>query len=113
MDGSAMILESLEIAGKVLEALRMSPGLNGAPAMEELAGALESLEAVKKKAVLRTKKGATMAFPLKDAAEQLEEAWQEAVDGGNPHDLSVMVAQFVNNADALVESLKKKTVTLT
>lgn len=113
MDGSVLIQQSLEIAGKVLEAVRHSPGLSGDSISAELAGALESLEAVKKKAVLRTRKGVDMAYPVKEAAEQLEEAWQEASGGENTPGLEVMVAQFVNSADALVEILRKKTVILT
>ncbi len=113
MDGGVLVAESLQISGKVLEAVRHTPRLNGKPTADELAGALERLEAVKKKAVLRTKKGETMAYPVKEAAQRLEEAWQEASNGDNLPGLEVMVAQFVNSADALVEALKKKTVIFT
>lgn len=113
MNGKDLVAGALEIADKILSEAKDSDVLDDDRLIEELAKACQGLENIKNRATLRTKNGTNQAFPIKEAAENLEEAWEDARNGNGTRELAAMAAQFSDTADALAMGLRNRTVIMT
>ena len=112
MSGKEYLDSAIEIAQKILSEVKASDAFSGEPLLEEISKACETVENLKKKPTLRTKDGAHLAFPVKDAAENMEEAWEDA-EGENSSDLKWRMEEFVGAVSALNSALKERTVIMT
>ena len=112
MAGTDYVVDSIIIAQKVLSEAKASNTLSGDPLLEEISKACEVLENLKKKPTLRTKDGTNLAFPVMEAAGNLEEAWEDA-QGGNSSDLKWRMEEFAGAVIALNGALKERTVIMT
>lgn len=113
MNGKELIQEALDLSEKVLSEIKDSGALDGDSLMDELIKACESLENVKNRPTLRTRNGTNMAFPVKEAAQNLTEAWEDFGDGEGLNELTAMMAEFVDSAGVLVGSMRGRTVIMT
>ena len=113
MNGKDMVFEALETAARLLSEIRDSGLKERDQLARELAKACEGLENIKTKASLRTKNGTNLAFPIKEAAENLDEAWEDAQNGDGVNELVAMVELFADSSEALVLSLRNRTVIMT
>ncbi len=112
MNGKDFVITAIEIAEKVISANNDSETLSDGSLLDEMSKALEMLKNLKKKPTLRTKDGTNVAFPVMEAAENLEEAWEDA-RGGNVPDLRWRMEEFVGAVSVLDGALKERTVIMT
>ena len=113
MNGTEIVAEVLATATKILAEVKDSNLAEKDRLAQELTKAVEGLENIKGKATLRTKNGTSQAFPLKESAENLEEAWEDAPDADNLNELTSMVELFTDASEALVMALRNRTVIMT
>ena len=113
MNGKDIVAEALATAERILNEVKESNLDDKDRFAQELAKACEGLENIKNKATLRTKNGTNLAFPIKDAAENLDEAWEDGQDGSGLNELSSMIELFADAAEALVMGLRNRTVIMT
>jgi hypothetical protein len=112
MNGKDYVTNAKEIAEKVISEGRALDSISGDPLLEEISKACEMLENLKKKPTLRTKNGTNLAFPVMEAAENLDEAWEDAA-GENSSDLQWRLEEFAGAVNALNAALKERTVIMT
>lgn len=113
MNGKEYIIGAIELTEKLVSEIKNSGLLNGDPLLEETTNACGILGNVKKKATLRTKAGTNMAFPVYDAAQKLEEAWEEAQESEDTDELKEQMEEFVSCVQTLGATLKERTVIMT
>ena len=113
MNGKEYVAESIEMVGTAVAAIKQASILDGDGALTEIEKACEELGSVKNKPTLRTKEGTKLAFPIYEAAQNLEEAWEDAQDTDDTDDLKWRMEGFVDATLALVTGLKGKTVIMT
>ncbi len=111
VNGQELVNEAVNMCKEVLTALRNEGVPQGDHLVEDLEKSFKELEALKKRPTLRTKNGTNQAFPVKEAAENLREAWEDAPD--DPEEFKAMAAEFVDAVGTLKESLKGRTVVMT
>lgn len=112
MNGKDYVTNAKKIAEKMILEGRASDSISGDPLLDEMSKACETLENLKKKPTLRTKDGTNLAFPVVEASENLEEAWEDA-EGENSSDLQWRMEEFVGAVNALNAALKERTVIMT
>jgi predicted metal-dependent hydrolase len=113
VNGTEIVAEVLATATRILAEVKESQLKEKEHLAQELAKAVEGLENIKGKATLRTKNGTSQAFPLKESAENLAEAWEDAAEADNLNELTSMVELFTDAAEALVMALRNRTVIMT
>ena len=113
MNGKDYVVGAIELTQRLLSEMKNSELLDGNPLLEEATSACGILENVKKKATLRTKAGTNIAFPVYDAAQKLEEAWEEAQEREDTDELKAQMEEFVNSVQTLGATLKERTVIMT
>ena len=113
MNGKEYVTESIELVGTALSAIKDANVLTGDPVLADVEKACEELGGVKNKPTLRTKDGTKLAFPIYEAAQNLEEAWEDAQDTDDTEDLKWRIEGFVDATLALITGLKGKTVIMT
>ncbi len=109
MNGKEYLLNAVEKAEKVASDLKSSNKLDGDPLVEGLTKACESLGSFKNKATLRTKAGASITIPVFEAAEHLEEAWED----DDLEDVKDRIEGFIEAVEVLGGALKERTVIMT
>ncbi|MBN1614081.1 MAG: hypothetical protein JW950_06405 [Deltaproteobacteria bacterium] len=113
MSGKEYVSEAFDNAERVMTEIGSSDRLAGDPLVAGAAKACQDLGELRSKASLRTKRGTSMAFPVLDAARNLEEAWEDARGGGDGEDLRTRMDEFISAVDALEGALKDRTVIMT
>jgi Zn-dependent M32 family carboxypeptidase len=113
MNGKEYLLEAIELMERLVSEIEESKLLDGDPLLEGTGKACEILGRVKNKATLRTKAGANLAFPVNDAAQKLDEAWEEAKESDDLDELKERMEEFVGVVEALGAALKERTVIMT
>jgi hypothetical protein len=113
VNGQELVSAALDIATNVLKGIQTSGALDGDSLTTELDQACKDLDGIKGRPTLRTKNGTNQAFPVREAADHLEEAWDDAEGGGDTNELRAMLTEFVDAATTLKESLKGRTVIMT
>ena len=113
MNGKEYVLRAVELVERVVSEIKASGILNGDPLLETTAQANGNLANLKNKATLRTRDGANIAYPVMDAAQNLEEAWEDARSGEDLDDLTWRMEEFINSTEALTAFLEDRTVILT
>jgi hypothetical protein len=113
MNGKEYIMGAIELAQRLVTEIKKSGVLDGDPLLEGTSKACGVLENVKKKPTLRTKAGTNMAFPVYDAAQKLEEAWEETREREDTDELKEQMEAFVSSVQTLGVTLKERTVIMT
>ncbi len=113
MNGKDYVTGAIELVERLVPDIKSSGMLDGDPLVGGTLKACADLAQVKNKATLRTKNGTNMAFPVYDAAQNLDEAWEEAREENDPDELKEQMEEFVRSAEALGASLKERTVIMT
>ena len=113
MNGKEYIASSLEMSENLLAAMKESNLLNGDSLMDDAEEACQSLNEIKNKATLRTKDGTALAFPVYEACQNLEEAWEDAQINEDVDDLKWRMESFIDATVALTSALKDRNVILT
>ena len=113
MNGKEYIEGAIELTEKLISEIEKSGLLDGDSLLEEITNACRVLGNIKKKATLRTKAGTNIAFPVYDAAQKMEEAWQETVESEDTDELKEQMEDFVDSVQTLGTTLKERTVIMT
>ena len=113
MNGKDYVIEAIKMAERLVSEIKKSKLLDGDPLLGETTNACGVLGNVKKKVTLRTKAGTNMAFPVYDAAQKLEEAWEEAQESEDTDELKEQMEEFVSCVHTLGATLKERTVIMT
>ncbi len=113
MNGKDYVIKAIKMAERLVSEIKKSKVLDGDPLLDETNNACGVLGNVKKKATLRTKAGTNMAFPVYDAAQKLEEAWEEAQESEDTDELKEQLDEFVSSVQTLGATLKERTVIMT
>lgn len=113
MNGKDYVVEAVNITQEVLTAIKKAGLLDDDALLDGAVKSCDGLGQVKNKATLRTKPGANLAFPVYDAAQKLEEAWEENGKGEETGELRERMEEFVGCVDALTAALKERTVIMT
>jgi hypothetical protein len=113
MNGKEYIVRAIELMEKLVSEMKKSGLMNGDPLLEQTIRACDVLGNVKKKATLRTKAGTNMAFPVYDAAQKMEEVWEEVQESEDTDELKEQMEEFVNSVQTLGATLKERTVIMT
>ena len=113
MNGKNYVNGAIEKTEKLVAEIRNNGLLEGDPMLDNVAEACKNLGAVKNKATLRTRTGTNLAFPVHDAAQGLEEAWEETQESNDPDELKESMEDFINRVGELIAALKDRTVIMT
>jgi len=114
MTGKEYVQDALDKAERALSGIRSSGKMDGEPVLEELAKACADLGQIKTRATLKTRTGVSLALPVFEAAQNLDEAWEEVQAGGEDlDDLKVSMDEFALAAEVLAGALKERTVVMT
>ena len=113
MNGKEYLESVIEKAQGVLSGIKASEKLDGDPLLEGLAKSCETLGQLKNKATLRTRSGATLAIPVFESVERLEEEWENAGGGDDLGDVKERIEEFLTSVDVLGGALKERTVIMT
>lgn len=113
MNGKDYVNQAIDLAQKVLAGIIEANMLDGSPLTENAQKAIEDLNQLKNKATLRTKDGTNFAFPVYEAAQNLDEAWEDEKINNNIDDLKWRLEGFIDSAVALGGILKERTVIMT
>jgi hypothetical protein len=113
VNGKDYVIGAMELVERLVSEIGSSGLLDGDLLLDETAKAGSDLGNLKNKATLRTRNGANIAFPVYDAAQQLEEAWEEARETEDPDELKEQMETFASSVKALIATLKDRTVIMT
>ncbi len=113
MNGKEYVANSIEMSKSLFSLIKKADLLNGDPLMENAENALTVLDEIKNRPTLRTKDGTALAFPVYEAVQNLEEAWEEAQINGDADDVRWRLENFIDSTLALNSALKDRSVILT
>lgn len=113
MNGKEYVKQAIDLVGTVMTGVKEAGVLDGDGLLDGARKACEELDSLKNKPTLRTKEGTNLAFPVYDAAQNLEEAWEDAQDTDDTDDLKWRLEGFADAVMAFAGSLKDKTVIMT
>jgi hypothetical protein len=113
MTGKEYVQEAIDKAGRVLSDLRSSGKLDGNSLLGGLSKACSDLEQFKNRATLKTRAGVNLALPVFEAAQNLEEVWEEVKAGGGLEELKTGLEEVTLAAEVLSGALKERTVVMT
>ena len=111
MSGKDNVIQAVEIVENVIAGIKNLDGDNQS-LIESLETACKDVGLLKNKPTLRTKDGEGLTFPVLEAAQNLEEIWEET-EGDDPDELQFKTGEFVDSASTLNSKLKKRTVIMT
>ena len=116
-EGKPYVLDALELCGAILEGWEGIAGLveSGKTLLEE---AKEKLEAVKDKVYLKSKKGLSDAYLMAEAAQALQQAFEEvkasdSPDGSSIEEFSTQLSDFVTSVDGIHAAAKSRSIVIT
>lgn len=113
MNGKDYVIDAIKRTERVMSDIKSLDALQGEPLVIGTVKACGDLSNLKNRATLRTRNGAHLAYPVFEAAQNLEEAWDEAGVGDDLGELKERMEEFMNAADALSGALKERTVIMT
>ena len=108
MNGKEYLLSAVEKVGPIASDLESSDKVDG-DLVKGLAKACEALGSFKNKATLRTKTGASIAIPVFEVAENLEDAWED----DDLDEVKEKIEDFIEAVEVLGGALKERTVIMT
>ena len=108
MNGKEYLLSAVEKVGPIASDLESSDKVDG-ELVKGLAKACEALGSFKNKATLRTKTGASIAIPVFEVAENLEDAWED----DDLDEVKEKIEDFIEAVEVLGGALKERTVIMT
>jgi hypothetical protein len=113
MNGKDYVIKAIKMVEWLVSEIKKSKVLDGDPLLGQTSSACDVLSHIKNKATLRTKAGTNIAFPVYDAAQKLEEAWEEAQENEDTDELREQLEEFVSCVHTLGATLKERTVIMT
>ncbi len=113
MSGKEYVAEAIDCAGRVMAELESAGALAEDPLKERITKAKSELENLAGKATLRTRKGTSMAFPVLEAAKNLEETWEVARGNGDMDDLRERLDEFITAVETLDAALQGRQLIMT
>ncbi len=113
MNGKEYVTQAMDLVEAVIAGIKQNNALNGDALIDGAIKALSDLGGMKNKPTLRTKEGTNVAFPVFEAAQNLEEAWEDAQAGNDVEDLKWRLEGFIDAVIALSGVLKDRTVIMT
>jgi hypothetical protein len=113
VSGKENIKQAMDMVEAVVSGIIDENALDGDALVDGTKKAIGDLDALKNKATLRTKEGTNLAFPVLEAAQNLEEAWEDAKGGGDMDDVKWRLEGFIDAVAALNGTLKERTVIMT
>ncbi len=113
MNGKEFIAAAIEKAEAVVEGLGSSENPDASGILQDLQKACKDLEGLRNKATLRTKAGTGLTIPVFEAAEALEDAWEESGDGEDLEDVSERAEEFLEAVEVFKGGLRERTVIMT
>jgi hypothetical protein len=113
VNGKDYVTQAIDVAENIVASIKDAGLLGDGAMLEGVLKACEELGGLKNKPTLRTKEGTNLAFPVFDAAQNLEEAWEDARDTEDVDDLKWRLDGFADAVMAFAGSLKDKTVIMT
>ena len=111
--GQEYIAEAIESTDRVITEIVSSGALADDPLREGTVKARKELGILAGKATLRTRKGTSMAFPVLEAAKNMEEAWEAARGNGDMDDLRERFDEFITAVETLDAALQGRTLIMT
>jgi hypothetical protein len=111
VSGKDNVIQAVEVVENVISGIKDLDGDNQA-IIESLETACKDVGLLKNKPTLRTKDGEGLTFPILEAAQNLEEVWEET-EGDDPDELQFKTGEFVDSVSTLNGKLKKRTVIMT
>jgi hypothetical protein len=113
VSGKEYVKQAMDLVEAVISGISQSNVLNGDVLIAGTKKALGDLDGLKNKATLRTKEGTNQAFPVFEAARNLDEAWEDAKANDDTDDLKWRLEGFIDAVVALGGVLKDRTVIMT
>ncbi len=113
MSGKEYVAEAVESSARVINEMVSSGALADDPLREGFVKASNELGTLAGKATLRTRKGTSIAFPVLEAAKNLEETWEVARGNGDMDDLRDRLEEFITAVETLDAALQGRTVIMT
>lgn len=113
MNGKEYVKQAIGLVETLLGSINDAGFLKGDGLLEDTHKACTELDGLKNKPTLRTKEGANLAFPVFDAAQNLEEEWENARETDDLDDLKWRLDEFSVAVTALSGALKDRTVVMT
>ena len=113
MNGKEYVKNATDLVEAIVSGIKENQVLNGDALIEGAIKAIGELDGMKNKPTLRTKEGTNVAFPVFEAAQNLEEAWEEAQANDDVEDLKWRLEGFIDAVTALSGVLKDRTVIMT
>ena len=113
MSGKEYVSEAIESTERVISEMVSSGALADDPLRNGIVKAREDLGRFMGKATLRTRKGTSMAFPVLEAAKNVEEAWKASRGNGDMDDLRECLEQFITVVETLDAALEGRHVIMT
>jgi len=113
MSGKEYVAEAIDCAGRVMVELESAGALTDDPLREGFTKAKKELGNLAGKATLRTRKGSSMAFPVLEAAKNLEETWEDARGNGKMDDFRERLDEFITAVETLDAALQGRQLIMT
>jgi hypothetical protein len=113
VNGKEYVTQAMDLVEAVISGIKKNNALNGDALIEGAVKALADLDGMKNKPTLRTKEGTNVAFPVFEAGQNLEEAWEDAQGSDDVEDLKWRLEGFIDAVIALSGVLKDRTVIMT
>jgi hypothetical protein len=113
VNGKDYVNQAIEMVGTIVTDIKDAGAIDRDELLEGAKKACEELGGFKNKPTLRTKEGTNLAFPVFDAAQNLEEAWEDAQDSDEMEDLIWRLEGFADAVLAFAGALKDRTVIMT
>jgi hypothetical protein len=109
MSGKEFVAEAIESIDGVISKMVSAGALADDPLREGTVKARKELGLLAGKATLRTKKGTSIAFPVLEAAKNMEEAW----GNGDMEDLRERLDEFITSVETLDAALQGRQLIMT
>ncbi len=113
MNGKDYVKQAIDSAMRVSSGIKETNMLDGDLIMKGFQNACDELNRLKNKATLRTKEGTNLAFPVLEAAQNLEEDWENARINEDVDDLKWRLESFIDAVVSLGSALQDRTIIMT
>ena len=113
MNGRDYVIESMELVQRLVSEMKKEKVLDGDTVLDGVLKSCADLDKIKNKATLKTKVGTNKAYPVEEAAQNLEEAWEDAQGQEEIGELRERLEDFIVASTALISALKERTVIMT
>jgi hypothetical protein len=113
MNGKDCVVSAIEKMENAISEMKSAGTLDGDPLLDDAAKACETLKTLKNKPTLRTRDGTNLAYPVMEAAQNMEEVLEDSEGEDDLDELRMNMEEFTNSVNALVGALKERTLVMT